>query len=330
MITQQRLKELFVYEQTTGVFIRKEREDDKWFNSRFANKTAGTIGNHGYATINIDHKIYLAHRLAWLYVHGAWPQDTIDHKDRNPLNNAIDNLLDVPQVLNNENKKQRRGLSNHKGIQKHREKWSASIDYRGKRLWFGVFDTIEEASVAYENGIKNIEKIYEEKSHLVKRKYWTNKSNISHSELISCLYYDKDTGKFYRKPDDIETKGYITAGYRRIQIKNKRYPAHVLAFFYMTEALPTKIIDHINGDKTDNRWCNLREVNHSMNGLNKKCKPSRGIRRTRNKITRWEAAITIEGIRHQIGTFDTETDAKTAWNDFIDAKELNDFVERKK
>ena len=65
---------------------------------------------------------------------------------------------------------------------------------------------------------------------------------------------------------DFKLKGKGTA-YTTIVVDGKSYRAHRLAFIYMTGSAPG-IIDHINGDGTDNRWLNLRGVNHSESAKN--------------------------------------------------------------
>jgi len=67
MITQAGLKELLNYNPETGDFA--------WVKSK---KPAGGISSYGYRRIIIDGKEHKAHRLAWLYTHGVFPEDQID------------------------------------------------------------------------------------------------------------------------------------------------------------------------------------------------------------------------------------------------------------
>ena len=53
---------------------------------------AGSVHSTGYVRIGIDGRKYTSHRLAWLYVHGVWPSDQIDHINRNRSDNRIANL----------------------------------------------------------------------------------------------------------------------------------------------------------------------------------------------------------------------------------------------
>ena len=59
----------------------------------------------GYVLIGIANKNRKAHSLAWLYVHGEWPENEIDHIDGNGLNNRIDNLREVTTGENKRNKR---------------------------------------------------------------------------------------------------------------------------------------------------------------------------------------------------------------------------------
>jgi hypothetical protein len=102
MITQQELKSLLHYDPVTGVFTWLPRQS-KSFNTQKAGKEAGTIkvqGRHECRRINVGGKLYYAHRLAWLYVHGKFPDDEIDHINGNALDNRMINMRDVSKVEN--------------------------------------------------------------------------------------------------------------------------------------------------------------------------------------------------------------------------------------
>jgi hypothetical protein len=146
-LTAERLRELLNYDPETGVFT--------WRVSRRATarpgSVAGTITPKGYRNIWIGGN-YRAHRLAWLYVHGKWPDHEIDHIDGNRANNAIANLRDVTRSVNHENLRCARsdnahgllGVSPSKG-----KRWKTSITVNGKWQHLGTFKTPEEAHAAY-------------------------------------------------------------------------------------------------------------------------------------------------------------------------------------
>ncbi len=107
---------------------------------------------NGYSYISIFRTFYLAHRLAWLYMTGSWPDAQIDHVDGNRKNNRWDNLRDIPMAGNAQNRRVPRvdcstGVI---GVVKKGRGFAARITYDGgKRRYLGTFDTSEEAHAAY-------------------------------------------------------------------------------------------------------------------------------------------------------------------------------------
>ena len=76
-------------------------------------KVAGYVDKSSGGYIRFYHRgqLYMAHRVAWALHYGNWPEYTIDHINRDPSDNRIENLRDVPQFVNNTNKSkyQKRG-----------------------------------------------------------------------------------------------------------------------------------------------------------------------------------------------------------------------------
>lgn len=103
-LTQKYLKGCLDYNLLTGDFTWKVRDDvPKSTNSRMAGKSAGTIAKtHGYKVIRISGKLYLAHRLAFLYVLGYIPE-FVDHIDRDRTNCSWINLRCATRQQNNIN-----------------------------------------------------------------------------------------------------------------------------------------------------------------------------------------------------------------------------------
>jgi hypothetical protein len=95
-LTAERLREILGYDPETGLFTRLVRT------GRIrAGEVAGTAHSRGYRSIVIDGRVYLSHRLAWLYVHGEWPPEQIDHINRNRADNRLVNLRAAKQSQNN-------------------------------------------------------------------------------------------------------------------------------------------------------------------------------------------------------------------------------------
>jgi HNH endonuclease len=101
----------------------------------------------------------------------------------------------------------------------------------------------------------------------------TSKVNnqVTQKRLKELLNYDPETGVFTRLSNPLKPTGSsdCTKGYLRIAIDRVRYKSHRLAYLYMTGEWPAQVVDHINGIKYDNRWCNLRAATLSENGCNR-------------------------------------------------------------
>lgn len=146
MITQKELKEIFNYDEKTGVVVNRVKRG-----RAEKDKEAGSIMSNGYRYIMIDQKRYLTHRLAWLYVHGYMSENMIDHIDRNPLNNQINNLREVSRQCNMRNSSDsRNNKSGVKGIiwDKNTNKWRARIMVDKKNIHLGSYTDFDNAVCA--------------------------------------------------------------------------------------------------------------------------------------------------------------------------------------
>ena len=90
-LTAERLREVMSYDPETGVLTWRKKTGRK--GRVVVGRAAGNYDPDGYICVRIDRKNYKAHRLAWLYVYGTWPDNRIDHIDGIKDNNAITNLL---------------------------------------------------------------------------------------------------------------------------------------------------------------------------------------------------------------------------------------------
>lgn len=121
-------------------------------------KPYGTNNADIYEFVTVDGKEYPAHRLIFEMFHGYAPE-FVDHIDRNPLNNKIENLRAASKSENLCNRGATSlNTSGFKGVHfdKQKNKWAAEIVKEGKRTRLGFFSTAEEASAAYEAGSKAI------------------------------------------------------------------------------------------------------------------------------------------------------------------------------
>lgn len=251
-LTQQRLKTLLSYDKDTGLFT--------WLVSRPGRKAKHDLGageaaygNHP-RTISVDGVIYSTGQLAWLYVHGEWPEGDIYHANRVGGDDRINNLIDS-----------------------------------------GVLHRTPVPS-----------------------------GRIEAARLRELTVYDPETGVFSWRLRSGRTGGaskegtplsavFNANGYLRIGVDRRKYMAHRLAWLYMTGEWPPAnlVVDHINGERDDNKWANLRLATRSQNRVNSpgwatRVGPHKGVY-PRND-GRWDAKITIS-----LGVFDSADDARDAF-----------------
>lgn len=114
---------------------------------------AGTVEKNGYTVIKLAGKTYKAHRLAWLHVYGRWPVDQIDHINRVRTDNRLCNLREASRSENQINTRRlvnrTSGVTGVKLHKRKRMRFEARITVRGKRLYLGLFERLEDAQQAY-------------------------------------------------------------------------------------------------------------------------------------------------------------------------------------
>ena len=143
-LTADRLRQLMHYDPETGVFTRLT----KW-GSKDIGDIPGSLSPQGYWYIGVNSKVYPAHRLAWLYVHGEWPQGDIDHIDRDRLNNRIANLRDTTRSTNLHNSSAQNPSSGYKGVYRTKEgNWQVQIKVNYEVYRLGTFKNLEDAVAA--------------------------------------------------------------------------------------------------------------------------------------------------------------------------------------
>jgi hypothetical protein len=153
---------------------------------------------------------------------------------------------------------------------------------------------------------------------------------LTHERLLAELDYNPDTGVFVwksrggkgRRPDGVAGTRH-SAGYTHICLRRNGvggfHFAHRLAWFYVHGCWPKGVIDHINGDRTDNRIANLRDVPVGVNAQNRRAPQTNsrsGVLGVCWKAcrSRWLAQIKTNGQRTKVlGTFRTKEEAEAAY-----------------
>jgi hypothetical protein len=136
------------YDQETGIFTWK------YDGTRGvkAGHITGTKMKSGYLMLCVKGKRLLAHRVAWLLVHGEFPFGNIDHVNRDKSDNRIANLRLATCEQNAQNRlKNCKNTSGFKGVTWHKrdERWQAAITVKGKVLHLGYYKVLVDASNAY-------------------------------------------------------------------------------------------------------------------------------------------------------------------------------------
>lgn len=143
---QSRLKQLLSYDPLTGLFARvvSNRTDR-------VGATPGARNTKGHIQIRVDGVLYMAHRLAWLYVFGSFPENQLDHINGVKHDNRLVNLRHCSNKRNSENRKMSsRNTSGYRGVSydKHLRKFKAYIGHNMESIHVGVFDTVDAAAAA--------------------------------------------------------------------------------------------------------------------------------------------------------------------------------------
>ncbi len=148
------------------------------------------------------------------------------------------------------------------------------------------------------------------------------RSEINQIYLQSILLYNPETGAFFwrkKRLGILKTRragSFYSNGYRRICIDYTVYLEHRLAFLYMTGEFPENHVDHIDGNRANNKWVNLREATPVINGKNQKMAVNNvsgitGVRWKENDL-RWVAYIQSNKKQIFLGCFENLFDAACA------------------
>lgn len=96
-----KIRDVFYYDHIRGELRYKVDRNG----GAYEGDIAGHTDKSGYTRVWFCGTQYMAHRIAWALYYGEWPKHTIDHKNKIRSDNAIDNLRDVTQAVNNRNKR---------------------------------------------------------------------------------------------------------------------------------------------------------------------------------------------------------------------------------
>jgi HNH endonuclease/AP2 domain len=146
MLTQAELKKHVHYDPDTGIFTRIKHSN--------ASPAGSILGcnSRGYLVFYVCNKLYRAHRLAWLYYYGRWPEHHLDHINRIRSDNRIANLREVDDQKNAFNTSlSKNNTTGYIGVAWHKQqnKYRAFIKINYRQISLGLYDDPKIAHEAY-------------------------------------------------------------------------------------------------------------------------------------------------------------------------------------
>lgn len=160
--------------------------------------------------------------------------------------------------------------------------------------------------------------------------------NYDYNLFVEKLIYKEDTGHLFFKKKPNKVAGWIgTHGYREVQINNKSYYCHKIAWVMFYKKQPNATIDHINRIRSDNRIVNLRDVSQRENNWNAKTTSQCFVGSSFcKKNKKWRSNICIKEKQISLGLYKKREEAHCAYiiaynfikSGITDKKELQKLV----
>jgi len=285
-VTAKELRRLLHYDPLTGIFTRLVGTGK----GAHVGAAAGTMNGQGYMLVSVKCRQYRAHRLAWLYMTGSWPQHEVGHRNGKRDDNRWENLFDAPPT-------------------QHRESTKRTPERRA------MLDAARQRACPPEQAV-TIEKLRLRVSYNPDTGELRWRASVPVSEFVdehaARIWHGKFAGKPIAKRNP---KGYVIVSIS-VDLKTHYLQGHRVAWALMTGSWPEQQIDHANCDPGDNRWSNLRQATHQQNQWNRMpgVRNTSGVRGVhRSKSTgKWVAQIGIDRRTRHLGAFDDLSSAAAA------------------
>jgi len=303
------IHECFDYDKNTGICTWKERPLHHYANEhvmeRENKKRANTVidvqpHTNGYVHIVLNGQRYSLHRLIWKYVTHSEPTDSIDHIDNDPLNNKWDNLREASSSNNNSNRNTQLNSDKKKGVtyKQSTNRYRALIKNNGVAYELGTYRTEDEAYAAYCTAARELHgdfanygnhtPIFNENAGSIFDKKKNTANELSLDYINECVEYNNETGElvwktrpahhfntvgkcneFNNKYPGTTITGISGNGFISFKANGIKNYAHRVVWKLMTGEYPKQTIEHIDGNKLNNRWENLRELTISKKSTDK-------------------------------------------------------------
>jgi hypothetical protein len=280
--SQDELLRLFDHDPLTGILRWRVRPHAH--SGRREGDEAGNLAVLGYRVVTIDYKIYKVHRVIWKMMTGE-DADTVDHIDRDKVNNRLANLRDATPSEQNYNRRMRRLAP-------------GEVEIRVAAL-------SDECAKSKPRDVRA--KTLPSQERL--------KELFDYDPLIGLLIHRTSSTNGRRKAGNPVTT--LCKGYVKVFVDNREGYAHRIAWKIMTGEEP-EVVDHIDGNRANNVWDNLRDVrayqNQGNTSLYRNNKSGvKGVYWAKDK-NRWTAQISIGDKIRYLGRFVSIEDAKKAYD----------------
>jgi hypothetical protein len=150
-----------------------------------------------------------------------------------------------------------------------------------------------------------------------------NRSELSAERARELLNYDPATGlltwkvgRSHKTPAGSPAGSLSKQGYVCVKVGGVLYKAHRLAWLLLTGGWPSQFLDHINGVKSDNRACNLREIGRAGNAENlhrARVDSKTGLLGVSRDGFKFRATIQASRRLHYLGAYQTPEEAHQAY-----------------
>lgn len=141
---------------------------------------------------------------------------------------------------------------------------------------------------------------------------------VTFEDVKGAFKYNPEDGVFSFIEEERNSRIRLTVeGYVSCSFMGSSHFVHRLIWLYMTGAYPKKMIDHIDGNRSNNKWDNLREADSHQNGCNCVITKSnatgyKNVMRDKNSGL-YKSHIMVHGKQHHLGYFDNPVDAYEAF-----------------
>ena len=140
---------------------------------------------------------------------------------------------------------------------------------------------------------------------------------LSQKHLKDLFVYDRVTGIVTKKSSGLAVGSLTKMGYLRASVLDLDYMLHRLIWCMETGSFPDGQIDHINGNRSDNRWCNLRLTTNRKNAINKEMHRKGKLPWAYKEGRKWKSEVKVDGRSVYLGLFETAVEAHEKAKEYL-------------